>query len=129
MLENPARESKRKIEQQEKRQRRDVHLARKRLGVAGKKEAKERGFWNFDRSQVTHVSTISWYRQQLNGSHRFRNMLPLHHLWMGYMSELLGLAPSSAAGKTQSGPPMPSPATMHAKLIKADLHGSMIKGR
>ena len=58
MLENPARESKRKVEEQEKRQRREAHLARKRLGVAGKKEAKERGFWNFDRSQVTCVSTI-----------------------------------------------------------------------
>jgi len=111
MLENPAKESKKKVEELEKRRIRDALSARKRLGVASRKEAKERGFWNFDKSQVT-----------------FRNMLPLHHLWMDYMSELLGLPqPSSTAGGMQSRPSMSNPATMHAKLIKADLHGSMIK--
>jgi len=130
MLENPAKESKKKVEELEKRRIRDALSARKRLGVASRKEAKERGFWNFDKSQVTYVPMDSLCRQHLIGWNRFRNMLPLHHLWMDYMSELLGLSqPSSTAGGMQSRPSMPNPATMHAKLIKADLHGSMIKGQ
>ncbi|KAF8622556.1 hypothetical protein AX15_006907 [Amanita polypyramis BW_CC] len=110
LLENPAKESKTKIQEDEKRLRRRARLERKRLGVTGRKEAKEKGFWNFDKTQVT-----------------FHNMLPLHHLWMGYMSELLGLAPLSTAMEMRPAPPMPSSASMHAKLVKADLHGSMIK--
>ncbi|KAF8622557.1 hypothetical protein AX15_006907 [Amanita polypyramis BW_CC] len=112
LLENPAKESKTKIQEDEKRLRRRARLERKRLGVTGRKEAKEKGFWNFDKTQVT-----------------FHNMLPLHHLWMGYMSELLGLAPLSTAMEMRPAPPMPSSASMHAKLVKADLHGSMIKGK
>ncbi|KAK2463464.1 hypothetical protein APHAL10511_004550 [Amanita phalloides] len=111
MLENPARESRIKEEEREKQKRRDTRKARKRLGVVGTKEAKERGFWNFDKTQIT-----------------FRNILPLHHLWMGYMSELLGLAqPSSATPGALSKPPMPTSATMHAKLLKADFHGAFVR--
>ncbi|KAM6504435.1 RNase P subunit p29-like protein [Amanita muscaria] len=70
--------------------------------------AKEKGFWNFDRSAV-----------------KFHNMLPLHHLWMGYMSELLGLA-RIPTDEHASAAHMPNASSMQAKLVKADLHGSII---
>lgn len=55
---------------------------------------------------------------------RFDLFVPLHRLWMGYMSELLGLAPSSEhPGR------MPNSASMHPKLVKADLHGSLLTVR
>jgi ribonuclease P protein subunit POP4 len=51
-------------------------------------------------------------------------------MWLGYMSELLGLSP---APEDISSPPtaiaMPSSAGMHAKLVKADFHGSVMTGR
>jgi ribonuclease P protein subunit POP4 len=80
--------------------------------------------------------------------------VPLHLLWLGYMSELLGLGPapslpqeerkghpslsllSASASASASAsvsapviPALPQPAgTMHAKLIKADFHGSIMTG-
>jgi ribonuclease P protein subunit POP4 len=44
---------------------------------------------------------------------------------MGYMSELLGLSPPAAAPVTEA---MPSASSMHAKLVKADFHGSILTG-
>ena len=82
-------------------------------------------------------------------SFRWDAFVPLHRLWLGYMSELLGLgtAPSPSEplqpqqegeegkGPSRSAPgPAPTPAlpqpagTMHAKLIKADFHGSIMTG-
>lgn len=64
--------------------------------------------------------------------------VPLHRLWLGYMSELLGLvtevhAQAQARGKGQTAPAMkaamPMAAGMHAKLVKADFHGSIMTGR
>jgi len=55
---------------------------------------------------------------------RFDLFIPLHRLWLGYMSELLGLAPPPSAPNPN--PAMPSAASMHAKLVKADFHGSLI---
>ncbi|KAJ3749174.1 RNase P/MRP, p29 subunit [Lentinula detonsa] len=46
----------------------------------------------------------------------FNLFVPLHHLWMGYMSELLAL---------NSAKP-PSLASTHPKLIKADFSGSFV---
>ena len=60
--------------------------------------------------------------------HRFHLFLPLHLLWLGYMTELLSL---SAAPSTPSADPssaMPAAAGMHAKLIKADFHGAIVTG-
>jgi ribonuclease P protein subunit POP4 len=42
------------------------------------------------------------------------------------MSELLGLAPSPPAPTAV--PAMPAAASMHAKLVKADYHGSVVTG-
>ena len=57
---------------------------------------------------------------------RFALFLPLHHLWMGYMSELMELAQPNT-GK-RPGDCMLGSAGMHAKLVKADLHGSILTG-
>ena len=60
---------------------------------------------------------------------RFDLFLPLHHLWMGYMSELLGLSrePSSANTSAME-KAMPSSGSMFPKLLKADFHGSIMTG-
>ena len=64
----------------------------------------------------------------INFHFRFDLFIPLHRLWLGYMSELLGLAspPSTTASTTASA--MPPAAAMHAKLVKADFHGCLITG-
>ena len=55
--------------------------------------------------------------------------MALHSLWMGYMSELLALAPPpSGSGHHDHARAMPHTAAMHAKLIKADFHGSIVTG-
>lgn len=62
----------------------------------------------------------------MNG--RFELYLPLHRLWLGYISELLGLGPQPAGTVTEQNAAMPNVATMHAKLVKADFHGSIMTG-
>ena len=54
--------------------------------------------------------------------------VPLHRLWLGYISELLGLGPQPARTTTEQNAVMPNVATMHAKLVKADFHGSIMTG-
>ncbi|KAI5990251.1 RNase P subunit p29-like protein [Pisolithus albus] len=57
---------------------------------------------------------------------RFDLFVPLHRLWMGYMSELLGLSlPSSPEHASR----IPNSASMYPKLVKADLHGSLLSVR
>ena len=83
---------------------------------------------------------------------RWDAFVPLHRLWLGYMSELLGLAESDDAqvkaqaqtqaqaqaqaqaqqGQNAPATPtmsMPMAAGMHAKLVKADFHGSIMTGQ
>ncbi|KAG6813422.1 hypothetical protein H0H92_011119 [Tricholoma furcatifolium] len=111
LLENPARESRTKKELDEKRARQKAHKDKKKRQMIGKREAKERGVWRFDKNQA-----------------KFELFVPLHNLWMGYMSELLGLQqrpPASAPSSTH----MPSSAGMHPKLVKADFHGSIVTVR
>jgi hypothetical protein len=62
----------------------------------------------------------------MNG--RFEAYVPLHRLWLGYISELLGLGPQPAGAVTEENAARPSAATMHAKLVKADFHGSIMTG-
>ncbi|PPR00119.1 hypothetical protein CVT26_008899 [Gymnopilus dilepis] len=111
LLENPARDSRAKKELEEKRAIKKKEKERKKLGIIGKREAKEKGVWKFDASQA-----------------KFDLFLPLHHLWMGYMSELLVLpqkAPRTPAPDAAS-KAMPSSSGMHPKLLKADYHGSIM---
>jgi ribonuclease P protein subunit POP4 len=44
------------------------------------------------------------------------------------MSELLALGPSPPASTSTAVPAMPAVAGMHAKLVKADFHGSLVTG-
>ena len=131
LLENPARESRAMKELQEKRMRKKRDEEKKKLGIIGKREAKEKGVWKFDQAQAKFVlfffsfslSILFW----LNS--RFDLFLPLHHLWMGYMSELLGLSPQpSSANPYPMAKVVPSSASMHPKLLKADFHGSIMTG-
>lgn len=52
LLENPARESRAKKESQEKREKQRALKEKKRGNVMGKREAKEKGVWRFDKSQA-----------------------------------------------------------------------------
>lgn len=107
LLDNPARESRTKKEMDEKRLRRKKQKESKSLGIIGKREAKEKGVWKFDESQA-----------------KFALFVPMHNLWMGYMSELLGLSRYSAS--VSSPQTMPGSSGMHPKLLKADFHGSIM---
>ncbi|KAF8799049.1 hypothetical protein BYT27DRAFT_7227965 [Phlegmacium glaucopus] len=113
LLENPARESKAMKELEGKRMRKKRDKEKKKLGIIGKREAKGKGIWKFDEAQA-----------------KFDLFLPLHHLWMGYMSELLGLSHEpSCANNSAMVKAMPSSTSMHPKLLKADFHGSIMTVR
>ncbi|TFK50257.1 hypothetical protein OE88DRAFT_342761 [Heliocybe sulcata] len=99
MLENPAKESKAKKEREEKRRRRTEAKKKKGLGVG----RVIRGSWKLSKEQS-----------------KFELFVPLHHMWLGYMSELHNLPPQPTSV------PHPNVANMHAKLVKADFHGSYI---
>ncbi|EIW83637.1 RNase P subunit p29-like protein [Coniophora puteana RWD-64-598 SS2] len=109
LLENPARESRAKKEGNARRARKVAQKKRKALGVMSSREAKGKGLWKLEK-----------------GAEKFELFVPLHHLWMGYMSELLGLAPLLPMA-TPSASAMPPASSMHVKLVKADMHGSILK--
>jgi len=77
----------------------------------GRREASDKGIWKLDKEQA-----------------KFDLFLPLHHLWLGYMSELLALSTSSSV-VSPSSQILPGTAGMHAKLVKADFHGSIMTVR
>ena len=109
MLENPARDSNAKRERDAKRAKRVAEKKRKQLGIPSLRKMSEKGVW-----KLADV--------------RFELFLPLHRLWLGYMSELLGLPVSSPGDALVGQANMPSSAGMHAKLVKADFHGSIMTG-
>ncbi|KAI9436118.1 Rof/RNase P-like protein [Lactarius psammicola] len=77
----------------------------------GRREAAEKGLWRLREEEA-----------------RWELFVPLHRLWLGYMSELLGLvAPPTPLSVDSSA--MPQAAGMHAKLVKADFHGSVVTVR
>lgn len=55
LLENPARESRAMKELEEKRMRKRKNKEKKKLGIIGKREAKEKGVWKFDNEQAKFV--------------------------------------------------------------------------
>jgi hypothetical protein len=61
---------------------------------------------------------------------RWDAFVPLHRLWLGYMSELLGLTTVDTLEQERTAhamkAAMPSAAGMHTKLVKADFHGSIM---
>jgi len=79
----------------------------------GRREAAEKGLWRLRDDEA-----------------RWELFVPLHRLWLGYMSELLGLAPMDLSNSNASPSAMPQAAAgMHAKLVKADFHGSIVTVR
>ncbi|KAH7910523.1 RNase P subunit p29-like protein [Hygrophoropsis aurantiaca] len=112
LLENPARESRAKKELNLKRIRREAEKKKRKAGALGRKHAESKGLWKLEK-----------------GLEKFDLFIPLHQLWMGYMSELLGLAPPPISKTPPTAESMPSTAGMHAKLVKADFHGSIISVR
>ncbi|KAF9522153.1 RNase P/MRP, p29 subunit [Crepidotus variabilis] len=111
LLENPAKESRLRKMQEERRTKKMTQKERKKVGLIGRREAKQKGVWKFDSAQA-----------------RFRLFLPLHQLWMGYMSELLNLQqrPAQPVSRDMVKKAMPSASSMHPKLLKADFHGSIV---
>ncbi|KAF9477710.1 hypothetical protein BDN70DRAFT_907112 [Pholiota conissans] len=111
LLENPVRDSRAKKELEAKRATKKKERERKKLGIIGKKEAREKEIWKFDKAQA-----------------KFDLFLPLHGLWMGYMSELLCLPPrpSQTPSMEAATKSMPNSSGMHPKLLKADFHGSIM---
>ncbi|KAI0646959.1 RNase P/MRP, p29 subunit [Trametes meyenii] len=112
LLDNPARESKSKKAREEKRAERASERSRKASGILSKEEGRQKGLWKLRKEET-----------------KFHLFLPLHSLWLGYMSELLSLSSRPA---TTIGDPvvaMPSAAGIHAKLIKADFHGAIVTVR
>ncbi|KAF7369724.1 Ribonuclease P protein subunit [Mycena venus] len=107
LLDNAAKESRERRERNAKKAKVREAKERKKLGVLGRRQgtARELGLWGFDESQA-----------------KFTLFLPLHHLWMGYMSELLNLPPS---GSGHAPRPLQG-AAIHPKLLKADFHGSIM---
>ncbi|KAJ7726838.1 Rof/RNase P-like protein [Mycena maculata] len=106
LLDNATKESRLKKERDAKRVKVRAAKERKKLGVLGRRQGTARGMglWGFDESQA-----------------KFALFLPLHHLWLGYMSELLNLPQLGGAPRALSG------AAIHPKLLKADFHGSIIR--
>jgi ribonuclease P protein subunit POP4 len=58
-LKNPARESRAMKELEKKRMRKRRDKEKKNLGIIGKREAKEKGVWTFDKAQAKFVLLFS----------------------------------------------------------------------
>ncbi|KAH8977756.1 RNase P/MRP, p29 subunit [Lactarius akahatsu] len=95
----------------------------------GRREAAEKGLWRL-RKKRGAGSQQRWRLSRPNNDCRWELFVPLHRLWLGYMSELLGLAAPPPTTLLQVDPSaMPQAAGMHAKLVKADFHGSIVTVR
>ncbi|KAL1947747.1 hypothetical protein VTO73DRAFT_13471 [Trametes versicolor] len=112
LLDNPARESKAKMAREEQRAKRVSERARKAAGVISKKEGQQKGLWRLRKEET-----------------KYQLFLPLHSLWLGYMSELLSLSVQPATIPENAAAVMPSAAGMHSKLLKADFHGAVLTVR
>jgi len=111
LLENPARESRVKKERVAKHARKQAEKDRKKLRPLGRNATESKGLWRLEE----HAT-------------RFELFVPLHQLWMGYMSELLGLGVPDASSSSHESK-MPGASSMHAKLVKADLNGALLTVR
>src|SRR6266404_162945 len=79
----------------------------------GRREAAEKGLWKLRDDQAKCVCALLTHHPETERmDYRWEKFLPLHRLWIGYMTELL------LAGAED----------MRAKLVKADFHGSIMTG-
>lgn len=106
LLENPSRDARKRKEEEEKREK--IQERKKARGI-GKREAAAKGIWKLDKEQA-----------------KYKLFLPLHHLWMSYMSELLSLSPRHETRVPPTEKSVPSSQSMFPKLVKADFHGAII---
>lgn len=109
VLENPARASNVQKEHDAKKGRRKSEKKKRKIVALGRRPTDAKGLWKLE-----------------IGAQKFDLFLPLHQLWMGYMSELLGLPPPSSVPVAEA---MPNASSMHPKLVKADFHGSLLAVR
>ncbi|OAX39437.1 hypothetical protein K503DRAFT_813155 [Rhizopogon vinicolor AM-OR11-026] len=107
VLENPGRTS-RAQKSSAKKVRRGLEKKNRQTTALGRRSIGAKGLWELE-----------------SGTEKFDLFLPLHQLWMRYMSELLELSPTASVPTTET---MPSASSMHAKLVKADFHGSILTG-
>lgn len=92
-----------------------------RTRTGAKKKERKKGV------KIPRLRPESW---RLPGSEtKFEMYLPLHRLWLGYISELLGLGPQPAETVTEEKAAMPNVTAMQSKLVKADFHGSIMTVR
>jgi ribonuclease P protein subunit POP4 len=118
--------------------------------MMGRREAAEKGLWRLREEEARCVFSASTNFLGLQTRFfffliRWDLFVPLHRLWLGYMSELLALSPrpppppkeKSAEGEDKKDEvasraaaiSMPQAAGMHVKLVKADFHGSIMTGQ
>ncbi|EJU04772.1 hypothetical protein DACRYDRAFT_114099 [Dacryopinax primogenitus] len=110
ILSNPARASRRA---QLLAERSAAQAATKRRARIGRKEAKRSGVWDLK-----------------EGEARWSLFWPIHLLWLGYIAELLQLPPPANEETLHSldraSHKLPNVPSIQAKLVKADLHGSVL---
>jgi ribonuclease P protein subunit POP4 len=95
----------------------------------GRREAAEKGLWRLRASEAKCGTRNCPLRINLIGRcvrRRWELFVPLHRLWCGYMTELLG--PPTIQTLSGGGSATAAAAGMHAKLVKADFHGSIVTG-
>ncbi|KAF5368892.1 hypothetical protein D9758_002976 [Tetrapyrgos nigripes] len=111
LLENPIKVSraKQQLEDQRKKRKEAKKKRAKNKLLMKRRDAKLNGIWKLEKGQA-----------------KFELFIPLHHLWMGYMSEILGLPQSSSVSGVPTLKDAPSSVGMHPKLVKADFHGSIL---
>ncbi|KZO89888.1 RNase P subunit p29-like protein [Calocera viscosa TUFC12733] len=113
ILDNPLRESRSAQLKQERAAKREAEKQRRVQGVMGRREAKRLGVWELRKEDA-----------------KWALFLPIHHLWLGYIAELLQLPPPPSDDILHSTDPskhrLPSVPGTQAKLVKADLHGSIL---
>lgn len=127
LLENPTRDSRTKKKEEERKKQRQKDAERKKQKLISKKEAKLKGLWSLEKTQKRCVLILNVFKTSKSiVKGRYELFVPLHHLWLGYMSELLGLGqiPTPIPDK----PPLPNSGALHTKLVKADFHGSIMTG-
>jgi len=109
-LENPAKESRAKKERQAKHARQKQDSQRRKAGIISRGEAKKKGVWVLEKNIA-----------------RYDTFLPIHHMWCSYMTELMNFSPAPPDSVDAKPPRLPNAAVMHAKLVKADFHGCIIR--
>ncbi|KAF8340437.1 Rof/RNase P-like protein [Cantharellus anzutake] len=95
-----------------KAERRKKAKAARKAGIISRREAKKTGVWNIDK-RIAIWATF----------------MPIHLMWCAYMAELISLPPRPTPSEDGTLPnaTMPNAEAMQSKLVRADLHGSIIK--